>query len=128
MNGTVKSTHASSPGLGVINSAGEMNADLIVTGSRGQGSFRRTFIGSVSDYILHHSSVPVMVVSHHKNHHHKDHHNKDHHHKDHHHKDHRHKDNHYEHTGWMSINQWHEELLFGVPDNWTLFIFMSSLL
>ncbi|XP_063418284.1 stress response protein NhaX-like [Mytilus trossulus] len=78
LNGTVKSTHASSPGLGVIHVANELNADLIVTGSRGYGRFRRTLLGSVSDYILHHSSVPVMVVTYPKDHHHHHHH---HHHK-----------------------------------------------
>ena len=69
LNGTVKSTHASSPGLGVINAADEINADLIVTGSRGHSTLRRTFIGSVSDYILHHSSVPVLIVTYHKDKH-----------------------------------------------------------
>lgn len=63
LNGIVKSTHASTPGLGVVNLASEFNADLIVTGSRGQGTLRRTFLGSVSDYILHHSKVPVLVVT-----------------------------------------------------------------
>lgn len=72
LNGTVKSTHASSPGHGIVNVANELNAELIVTGSRGMGSIRRTFLGSVSDYILHHSSVPVLVVQQHKDHdHHK---------------------------------------------------------
>ncbi|XP_071126443.1 universal stress protein Sll1388-like [Mytilus edulis] len=63
LNGIVKSTHASTPGLGVVNLANEFNADLIVTGSRGHGTLRRTFLGSVSDYILHHSKVPVLVVT-----------------------------------------------------------------
>lgn len=63
LNGIVKSTHASTPGLGVVNLANEFNADLIVTGSRGQGTLRRTFLGSVSDYILHHSKVPVLVAT-----------------------------------------------------------------
>lgn len=63
MNGVVKSTHASTPGLGIINFAKEAKADLIVSGSRGQGKLRRTFLGSVSDYILHHSDVPVLIVT-----------------------------------------------------------------
>ncbi|XP_060069199.1 universal stress protein in QAH/OAS sulfhydrylase 3'region-like [Ylistrum balloti] len=59
--GSVKSAHASSPGEGIIKAAVENNATLIVTGTRGMGSIRRTFLGSVSDYILHHSPVPVIV-------------------------------------------------------------------
>ncbi|RUS88607.1 hypothetical protein EGW08_003633 [Elysia chlorotica] len=30
-------------------------------GTRGLGKFRRTMLGSVSDYILHHAHVPVLV-------------------------------------------------------------------
>lgn len=63
LNGVVKSTHASTPGLGIINFAKSVHADLIVSGSRGQGKLRRTFLGSVSDYILHHSDVPVLIVT-----------------------------------------------------------------
>lgn len=61
VSGTVKSMHAGSPGEGIINAAKEVGADLIVTGSRGLGTIRRTFMGSVSDYIMHHSDVPVLV-------------------------------------------------------------------
>ena len=31
-------------------------------GSRGLNTLRRTFMGSVSDYVLHHVHVPVMIV------------------------------------------------------------------
>lgn len=41
--------------------AKEEHADIIVTGTRGQGKIRRTLLGSVSDYIIHHSHVPVLV-------------------------------------------------------------------
>ncbi|KAK3102597.1 hypothetical protein FSP39_012502 [Pinctada imbricata] len=59
--GVVKSTHATKPGEGILNVAKEVNADLIVTGSRGLGKLRRTILGSVSDYVVHHSEVPVLV-------------------------------------------------------------------
>ena len=36
MGGTVKSTHAQKPGEGILNIAKEVNASLIITGSRGQ--------------------------------------------------------------------------------------------
>ncbi|CAH1781008.1 unnamed protein product [Owenia fusiformis] len=35
--------------------------DHIVIGSRGMGAIRRTILGSVSDYVLHHAKVPVTV-------------------------------------------------------------------
>lgn len=61
LEGTVKSTHAQKPGEGILNIAKEVNASLIITGSRGQSKLRRTFLGSVSDYVMHHSPVPVLV-------------------------------------------------------------------
>lgn len=57
------------PGETVVHEAHEQNADVILCGSRGHGKLRRTFMGSVSDYIVHHSHVPVVVCRH-KNHHH----------------------------------------------------------
>ncbi|KAL5004803.1 hypothetical protein ScPMuIL_018259 [Solemya velum] len=65
------------PGHSVCEKAKEEKVDCIVTGCRGLGKIRRTMMGSVSDYILHHSHVPVMVCrtpdqyhSHHHRHHH----------------------------------------------------------
>ncbi len=37
---------------------------MIVTGSRGMGKVRRTILGSVSDYLVHHSICPVVVCRH----------------------------------------------------------------
>ncbi|CAH1780853.1 unnamed protein product [Owenia fusiformis] len=51
-----------SPGEVIIKQAKEKNASMIVMSSRGMGSLRRTILGSVSDYVIHHSDVPVMVV------------------------------------------------------------------
>ncbi|OWF45817.1 uncharacterized protein LOC110456523 [Mizuhopecten yessoensis] len=50
------------PGEAVVRTAKEQDVDYIVTGSRGLGTIRRTFLGSTSDYILHHSHIPVTIV------------------------------------------------------------------
>jgi hypothetical protein len=34
---------------------------LIVIGTRGLGKIRRTFLGSVSDFVVHHADMPVLV-------------------------------------------------------------------
>jgi nucleotide-binding universal stress UspA family protein len=50
------------PGELIIKNCEEEHANIVVLGSRGQGAVRRTFLGSVSDYIVHHSHAPVCVV------------------------------------------------------------------
>ena len=42
--------------------AEEKNAASITVGQRGLGTISRALLGSTSDYVLHHSRVPVMVV------------------------------------------------------------------
>ena len=37
-------------------------ATCVVIGCRGLGKIRRTLLGSVSDYVVRHSPVPVVVV------------------------------------------------------------------
>ncbi|XP_067679974.1 universal stress protein in QAH/OAS sulfhydrylase 3'region-like isoform X3 [Haliotis asinina] len=51
-------------GEAIIEAAKGENAAMIVVGTRGMGKMRRTFLGSVSDYCLHHSPVPVLVCRH----------------------------------------------------------------
>ncbi len=36
--------------------------DLVIIGSRGRGSIKEIFLGSTSNYVLHKSPIPVMVV------------------------------------------------------------------
>lgn len=50
------------PGEVVCKLAKEENAEFVVVGSRGIGTLRRTFLGSVSDYCVHHTHIPVVVV------------------------------------------------------------------
>ncbi|XP_061173471.1 stress response protein NhaX-like [Saccostrea echinata] len=47
----------------IVKRANDIDASLIITGSRGLGVLTRTILGSVSDYIVHHSEVPVVVYT-----------------------------------------------------------------
>ncbi|GAB1598259.1 uncharacterized protein LOC115210225 [Argonauta hians] len=49
------------PGEAICKAAEEECATVIITGTRGLGKLKRTFLGSVSDYIVHHATVPVLV-------------------------------------------------------------------
>lgn len=51
-----------SAGTGIVSKAKECGAELIIMGTRGQNKVRRTILGSVSDYVLHHAGIPVAVV------------------------------------------------------------------
>jgi nucleotide-binding universal stress UspA family protein len=48
----------------IIEKVSEYKADVLMMGSRGIGMLKRAFIGSVSDYCLHHSNCPVLIVKH----------------------------------------------------------------
>lgn len=50
------------PGEIIMKFAKDENANMIIIGSRGMGIIRRTFLGSVSDHVVHHANVPVIVV------------------------------------------------------------------
>ena len=50
------------PGELVVEASKKYNANMIVMGTRGYGVIRRTVLGSVSEYVIHHSQVPVTVV------------------------------------------------------------------
>ncbi|MFL6359202.1 MAG: universal stress protein [Nitrososphaeraceae archaeon] len=51
-----------SPADAIIREANERGAELIVVGSRGFSSAKHFFIGSVPNSVLHHSSIPVLLV------------------------------------------------------------------
>jgi nucleotide-binding universal stress UspA family protein len=62
--GTVAGTHLrmGAVDLEIVALAEELQADLIVMGSRGLGGVRRALMGSVSDSVVRHAHCPVLVV------------------------------------------------------------------
>lgn len=51
-----------SPGDVIVSYSKKESATTIVMGCRGLGKLRRTLLGSVSDYVVRHSSIPVVVI------------------------------------------------------------------
>ena len=49
------------PGVKICEAAEKEKALLIVMGSRGSGIIRRTVLGSVSHYVIHHTKIPVVL-------------------------------------------------------------------
>merc|ERR1719495_2421957 len=49
-------------GATILEYAQKMHGDMIVLGHRNLSGLKRTIYGSVSDKVLHHSPVPVLVV------------------------------------------------------------------
>ena len=62
--GTVAGTHLrmGEVDLEIVALAEELQAGLIVIGSRGLGGVRRALMGSVSDSVVRHAHCPVLVV------------------------------------------------------------------
>jgi nucleotide-binding universal stress UspA family protein len=50
------------PAKVIIQTAEQADVDLIVMNSGGHGTLRGFFLGSVSDHVLHHATVPVLLV------------------------------------------------------------------
>jgi nucleotide-binding universal stress UspA family protein len=50
------------PGHSVCEAAENWGADLIVVGRRGRTGFTEAFLGSVSNYVVHHASCSVFVI------------------------------------------------------------------
>ncbi|KXJ28020.1 uncharacterized protein LOC110232359 [Exaiptasia diaphana] len=51
-----------SVGHALCDEAKNSHVTMVVVGSRGLGTIRRTLLGSISDYIIHHAHCPVVVV------------------------------------------------------------------
>jgi nucleotide-binding universal stress UspA family protein len=51
-----------SPESRIVETAEQMNADLIIVGSHGYNRWERLLLGSVSDSVVHHAPCSVLVV------------------------------------------------------------------
>jgi nucleotide-binding universal stress UspA family protein len=62
--GTIKETHLREGRAyeEIVEVAEEIDAGLIVMGSRGHGRLRRALLGSVSDAVVRHAHCPVTIV------------------------------------------------------------------
>ncbi|KAK7476034.1 hypothetical protein BaRGS_00032741 [Batillaria attramentaria] len=60
-HGKVRAVATKHVGHALVRVQEEEDAQFIVMGGRGKGTLRRTFMGSVSDYVVHHATVPVLV-------------------------------------------------------------------
>ena len=49
-------------GKKIVTYANSKKFDIIVIGSRGMSSIKETFLGSTSNYVLHKSTIPVLIV------------------------------------------------------------------
>ena len=49
------------PGEYIVKVAQTEKATVIIMGTRGLGKIRRTILGSVSDYVIHHANCPVLI-------------------------------------------------------------------
>jgi nucleotide-binding universal stress UspA family protein len=56
------SQNVGSPGKVICEIAKNWNADLIVLGRHGRSGFSELFLGSVSNYVLHHARCHVLTV------------------------------------------------------------------
>ena len=59
-----KTAYGAKPGEALVHTAEEVKADMVIMGTRGLGTIRRTIMGSVSDYVVHHAHCPVIVCRH----------------------------------------------------------------
>jgi nucleotide-binding universal stress UspA family protein len=55
-------TVAGKTGDAIINTAKGSRVDMIVIGARGLGATKEKFLGSTSNYVMHKSTIPVLIV------------------------------------------------------------------
>ena len=57
-----KKTLFGKPGSSITKFAESLNYDIIVIGVRGRSAVKEIFFGSVSNYVLHKASMPVLII------------------------------------------------------------------
>ena len=55
-------TMAGDPKLDILNACKELDADILVIGTHGRTGWNHTMMGSNAEYIVRHSTIPVLVV------------------------------------------------------------------
>jgi nucleotide-binding universal stress UspA family protein len=60
--GLIKLMPEGRPTEDILKTAETWGADLIVTGTHGRTGFMHLLLGSVAEYLMRHSKIPVMVV------------------------------------------------------------------
>jgi len=50
------------PGYDIVKFSKKSKSDMIVIGARGLNPLKEMFLGSVSNYVLHKSKIPVLIV------------------------------------------------------------------
>ena len=50
------------PPMGIVEVCREGGYDMIIMGNRGLGTIQQLFLGSVSQYVLHHAPCPVTIM------------------------------------------------------------------
>jgi nucleotide-binding universal stress UspA family protein len=56
--------NSGTPGQNICDLARAWDADLIITGRRGRSGLSEFFLGSVSNYVLHHAPCSVLTLQH----------------------------------------------------------------
>jgi nucleotide-binding universal stress UspA family protein len=51
-----------STGEGIISCAAEFKADIIIIGNHEHSGLERLFSGSIAEYVVRHSTIPVLVI------------------------------------------------------------------
>jgi nucleotide-binding universal stress UspA family protein len=68
MTGKIEAIFCGRPGELIVELAEKEKCAMVVMGTRGFGVVRRTIMGSVSDYVLHHAHCPVVICRRHSEH------------------------------------------------------------
>lgn len=50
------------PGMVITNTVEEESIDLVIMGNSGKGALSSFIMGSVSQYVIHHVKVPVLII------------------------------------------------------------------